>query len=37
MTQKCDLQEISQHVTVKGIYTFFFKQQMPKSSDDFMN
>lgn len=38
MTQKCDLQEISQHVTVKCIYTlFFFKQQMPKSSDDFMN
>lgn len=36
--QKCDLQEISQHVTVKCIYTsFFFKQQMPKSSDDFMN
>lgn len=25
MTQKCDLQEISQHVTVKGIYTFFFQ------------
>lgn len=24
MTQKCDLQEISQHVTVKCIYTFFF-------------